>query len=54
MRKEQNVWCEDNTCRHNMNGRCVAANLELEVRQDDHYKPITVCKTYDDSRERKD
>lgn len=50
MKKEQSVWCADDTCKHNVNGRCGAKEVEMVVAQDDHYKPVVICETYEDKR----
>ena len=51
MKLEQVVWCEDDTCVHNENGRCQANELVMEIERNTSYQMIVACKTYSDRRE---
>lgn len=48
---EQVIRCEDDTCVHNINGKCSAKEIIMELEQDKNYQEIVACKTYSDRRE---
>ena len=44
------VSCPDDTCKHNVDGFCRCAVVEMEITSDYNNRTIVACKNYEDKR----
>lgn len=47
----QVIQCNDDTCKHNVDGYCKCPSLTIEVGQDNHLSTVNICTNYEDKRD---